>query len=115
MYEFLQLGAKLIIIAAIAIIALYTSLRVWRSELDLSKLLSPSRMVDRSVDESLSWLPTRQPDALYQDGQLVAKTGESTLDEENSRILFKEIYQSNPLALGQEFEFQKWRLRLVGA
>src|SRR5206468_6009012 len=106
---------KLLIIAAILIVALFTIVRVWRADLDLRSLISPARAVRTSVDDKLSWLPTRDRNALYQGGNLAARVSGVRVDETNKRIEFEEIYESNPLDLGAEFEFQKWRLHFDSA
>ena len=116
MFDALQVGSKLVIISAIAIVAIIASLRVWRADLDLRQLLSPARVVDRSVTDNLQWLPTRDSNGLYQGTKLVARiSGRPLTDESKSLVAFEEIYQSNGLDLDREFEFQKWRLRLESA
>jgi hypothetical protein len=54
MYEAAQLIVKLIFISAIVIAAVIFSVRVWRADLDLRALFSPRRMIERSVDSTLS-------------------------------------------------------------
>jgi hypothetical protein len=49
MIEFL---AKGIIIASILLVAVLASVRVWRADLDLRRLLSPRRAVESSVESS---------------------------------------------------------------
>jgi hypothetical protein len=115
MFDLLQVAAKLIIIAGVMLFALFASLRVWRADLDLRQLLSPRRAVKRSVGESLSWLPTREKDALYQHDKVAARIAGAQVDEEQRQILFDEIYESDALDLGSEFEFQKWKLRFQSA
>ena len=73
MYEVAQYTVKIIIIAATLLVAVIVSLRVWRAELDLRELLSPGRMLKRSVDASIDWLPKRELDAIYQTGKIVAR------------------------------------------
>lgn len=112
MYDFFQIGAKLIIIAAIFIIAVYSTLRVWRMDLDLWRLLSPGELLERGAGDQLSWLPSREQDAIYQTGKLVARVSEPKVDEAHATINFSEIYNSNPLDENSEFEFGRWRLKL---
>jgi len=108
----LQVFVKLVIIAVFLLVAVVASLRVWRADLDLRKLLSPRRAIESSVDERTSWLPTRDKDALYQGGNLVARVTNPTVDEARSQIRFDEIYQSKALDTGQEFEFRSWRAKI---
>jgi hypothetical protein len=115
MYELAQYIVKIIIIAAAFLVAVIVSLRVWRAELDLRELLNPGRMLQRSVDASIDWLPKRELDAIYQTGKIVARVSSIKIDKGNHKILFEEIYNSQTLNLEAEFEFQKWRLKFLGA
>jgi hypothetical protein len=115
MVDLLQVAAKLIIIASVMLVAVFASVRVWRADLDLRQLLSPRRAVEKSVGESLSWLPTREKDALYQKGAVAARVTGAHVDEEKAQIKFDEISQSNSLDLATEFEFQKWTLQFQSA
>ena len=115
MYEVVQYTVKIVIIAATLLVAVIVSLRVWRAELDLRELLHPGRMLKRSVDTSIDWLPTREFDAIYQTGKIVARVSGIKIDQGNHKILFEEVYNSQTLDLEAEFEFEKWRLKFVGA
>lgn len=115
MFDFLQITTKITIIGVIAIVAIIGALRVWRADLDLRQLVSPSRAVEKSVKSSLDWLPTRESSALYQDLKLAARVSGARVDEATNLVEFEEIYQSSDLDLNREFEFQKWRLRFKGA
>ncbi len=115
MYEVIQIGAKLIIIAAIVLIAVFASFKVWKADLDLSKLFNPSLIVKQSVDDRLSWLPTREKNAIYQSENVVGKVTGDSVYVEKGIIEFQEISQSANLDLGSEFEFQKWKLRFQHA
>lgn len=115
MYEVIQIGTKLIIIVTIVLIAAFASFKVWKADLDLSKLFSPSRIFKQSVDDRLSWLPTREKNTIYQSEDIVGKVTGASVDEEKSIIEFQEISQSADLDLESEFEFQKWKLRFQHA
>lgn len=58
--------------------------------------------------------PVRERDVIYQEGKIVACVSGVTIYESQARFRFEEIYNSNSLDLGSEFEFRVWRLRLVG-
>jgi hypothetical protein len=115
LFGFLQVVAKTVIIAAIILVAVVASLRVWRTDLDLRRLFSPKRALESSVEEKLSWLPAREKDALYQNGKIVARIIDATVRESKAEVFFEEIYKSNELSIDSEFEFQKYRLRLRSA
>lgn len=115
MLDILQIVAKLVIIAALVLVTIIASIKVWRSDLDLVKLFSAKRVVESSVDEKLSWLPTREDNAIYQNGELVARIEQPVIDEAKRSIQFAEIFQSHNLNLEAEFEFQKWRLKFKSA
>lgn len=63
-------------------------------------------------------LAERQPDALYQfdrfgrEQRPVARVLEPEVDEAAEEVRFAEISQSDELVLADEFEFQKYRLRV---
>jgi hypothetical protein len=86
MFEIIQVGAKLMIIAAILLVAGFASLRVWRADIDLRQLISPSRAVSRSADDSIKWLPTRDSNALYQNSQIVGIVDGVTADEQHGLV-----------------------------
>ncbi len=115
MLDLLQIVTKVVIIAALVLVAILASIRVWRADLDLDKLFSPRRAVESSVDEKLSWLPTRENNALYQNGELVARVERPVVDEAQRSVQFAEIFQAHNLNLETEFEFQKWRLKFKSA
>ena len=115
LFGFLQIVVKTVIIAAIILFAVVASLRVWRTDLDLRRLFSPKRALESSVEERLSWLPAREKDALYQNGKIVARIIDAAVRESEAKVFFEEIYKSNELDLGSEFEFQKYRLRFRSA
>jgi hypothetical protein len=115
MYEVAQIIVKLVLIAAALFVAGIVSVRVWRSDLDLRELFSPKRALSRAIDPHVSWLPIRDPVTIYQDGRAVAKVEDAQLEPTASKLVFTEINRSGELDLGREFEFQKWRLRFLGA
>jgi hypothetical protein len=52
----------------------------------------------------------RDPDAIYQQGKLVARVVEPDVDLEAKEIRFDEILDSDHLVLAEECEFQKYRI-----
>ena len=115
MYDVVQILAKTVLIAATILVAAIICIRVWRSDLDIRQLLSPARMVQRAVNAQIDWLPKRELDALYQDGHAVGRVVAPRYDDKNARFYFEEIYDSRTLDTGRAFEYQKWRLKLLGA
>jgi len=76
---------------------------------------SPTPSYIATFTPTLTPTPVRQDDAIYQDGEIVARvSGVDAAEQSQGRILFEEIYDSNSLDLKSEFEFQKWRLILRG-
>ena len=115
MFEVIQTGAKLVIIAAILLVAAFAALRVWRADIDLRALLSPQRAVDRSVSDAVKWLPTRDAASLYQDGRVVGAAEGVAIDEAASALRFARVSRALELDVEKEFEFQKWRLKYESA
>ena len=87
------------------------SLRVWRAEIDLRQLINPRRVVDRSIDDAVDWIPTRDPDKLYQNGKVVGVVHGVVMDEAKRTISFAKVDQALNLDVSKEFEYQKWRVR----
>ena len=52
----------------------------------------------------------RQNDAIYQNGEQVARTIQAEVDLESKEIRFGELYESDPLLLPDECEYQKYRI-----
>ena len=52
----------------------------------------------------------RQDDTLYQENQPVAKTLEAEVDLEAKEVYFGELYESDPLLLPDECEYQEYRI-----
>jgi hypothetical protein len=50
----------------------------------------------------------REPDAVYQNGELVARVTNPQVDLEAKEIRFTELYNSDELLLPDECEFQKY-------
>ena len=103
------------ILAIIAIIANFA--QIGSFVIDLfgalrSMFQTPSVQVTTNLPAPV---PTRETDAIYQDGKIVARVSGIVIDESNARILFAEIYNSNSLALESEFEFRGWRLKFHSA
>jgi hypothetical protein len=111
MYDLLQIGVKLLLIAATMIVALMVSVRLWYSDLDLRTLMNPLRLIKRAADAQVGLFPTRDPAALYQNGIVVARVEDAAVDEPTGIVRFGEIHSSYQLDLQHDFEFQKWRLR----
>ncbi len=54
----------------------------------------------------------REPDAVYQEGKIVAHVVEPEVDLEAKEIRFDEILDSDHLVLAEECEFQKYRMMI---
>lgn len=54
----------------------------------------------------------REVDAIYQNGNLVARVVESEVDEEAQEIRFNEVRDSDHLVLADECEFLKYRIMI---
>jgi hypothetical protein len=52
----------------------------------------------------------REPDAIYQNGKIVARVANPDLDLETKEIRFDEILDSDHLVLAEECEFQEYRI-----
>jgi hypothetical protein len=53
---------------------------------------------------------SREQNAIYQEGKLVARVRDSQVDMEAKQIRFSEIYHSDELLLPDECEFQQYRI-----
>jgi len=114
MYEIIQVAVKIIFIAAALLMAGFVSLRVWRAEIDLRQLMNPRRVVDRSIDDAVDWIPTRDPHKLYQNGKVVGVVQGVVMDEAKRTISFEKVDRALNLDVSKEFEYQKWRVQHKG-
>jgi hypothetical protein len=53
---------------------------------------------------------SREGDALYQNGRVVARVGETEVDLETKEIRFDEIHNSEHLMIPEECEFRDYRI-----
>jgi len=60
--------------------------------------------------ESPSTASPREPDALYQNGRVVASVGKSEVDLETKEVRFDEIHNSEQLMIPEECEFRDYRI-----
>ncbi|MBZ5516549.1 MAG: hypothetical protein LAN62_17210 [Acidobacteriia bacterium] len=56
--------------------------------------------------------PPREPDAIFQDGRLVARVIDAQVDLQARQVKFAEVYNSDELLLPEECEFQKYRIQI---
>lgn len=54
----------------------------------------------------------REPDAIYQNGKLVARVVSPEVDPEAKEIRFDEVIDSDHLVMADECEFQKYRIMI---
>jgi hypothetical protein len=54
--------------------------------------------------------PPREPDAIYQNGRVVARVAGATVDLETGEIRFEELSNSDELILPDECEFEKYTI-----
>jgi len=55
---------------------------------------------------------SREQDAIYQKGKLVARVVKTEVDLESKEIRFDEVLDSDHLVLAEECEFQKYRIMI---
>ena len=55
---------------------------------------------------------SREPDAIYQNGNLVARVVAPEIDLESKEIRFGEVVNSDHLVMADECEFQKYRIMI---
>jgi hypothetical protein len=94
-----QLVAKLVLSVPLVVLLVL----VWRSPVDIGQL-RPGHLVR-------SWLAQREPDAVYQDGQLVGRVDGVEVREPDRLVTFRAIYQTGPMAVGRPFVFRDWALQ----
>ena len=101
---------RFVIIAAICLIYLFIDINLWTQYIDLNRLFSPRQYIQREVEKKSSWLPVRERDALYQDGNIVARVTGVNIDLLNRKIYFEVIYKSNTLNLHNNFKYLEYHL-----
>ncbi len=53
---------------------------------------------------------SREPDAIYQKGEIVGRVTEAEVDLDAKEIRFGEVYNTDPLLLPDECEYQKYTI-----
>jgi len=71
----------------------------------------PAQTSGNSESEKAAALP-RKPDGLYQKAALVARVAGVEVDREAKEIRIDEVYQSDPLMIPEECEFQNYRIMI---
>lgn len=69
----------------------------------------PPKNPDMPAHDSTG-LRRREPDALYQESKIVARVLDPEIDLDARELRFREIYNSEELLIGEECEFQKYRI-----
>jgi hypothetical protein len=70
-----------------------------------------SRQMNEGTLEPKAGAPKdREPEAIYQNGRLVARVAGAEVDHEAKQIRFAELYNSDELLLPEECEFHKYRM-----
>ncbi|MEW6324617.1 MAG: hypothetical protein AB1515_04455 [Nitrospirota bacterium] len=95
----------------IAVPVFWVIIVLLQKDIDVSRLLSVPDRLKQSAEETLSLVPQRDPDALYQDGELAARVEGAGGNLDAGTVSFKMITQAEHIDLGREVEYLAWRLR----
>jgi hypothetical protein len=102
-----QILAKLLFSVPLVWMLIY----LWRSDVDLGRLVRPDRLVTSWFKKQTDWIPIRDPAALYQGDKVVGRAEGVSIDETSGVVVFKVISNSESMALQDTFIFRSYRLR----
>ena len=105
---------KVVIIALVVIIAAIVIYKVWLMDIDTPKL-KPTKVAGEFIDESLSIIPQRDKNSIYQNGEIAAVASGFDCDINTNTCSFSEISKSGSLDLSKEFEFREYKLQFKQA
>ncbi len=98
---------------AIALIVLALALPViWTSEINVS-LLTPSRLLGQWSAKKTEFIPTRKPDAVYVDGDIVGTVDGVQIDESRGTVILQHIREAGASILADDkpLVFRQFELR----
>lgn len=83
---------------------------IWKTQIDTKETMK--RLVTEAPSKSMDWVATRDPNKLYQDGQIVANVfGE--VEESEAKIIFHELCDTEKLQRNQPIQYKRWNLKIV--
>ncbi len=108
--SFLELSFK-IILTLVVILLCFGFLRwIWTHQIDPIETIK--RLGKRKAQETLDIFATRDQNAIYQGGIIVGKVS-GNVDEVDSKIIFREIFDTSNLNQNLPFEYRRDRLRII--
>lgn len=108
--SFLELSFK-IILTLVVILLCFGFLRwIWTHQIDLVETVK--RLGKRKAQETLDIIATRDQNAIYQGGIIVGKVS-GNVDEVDSKIIFREIFDTSNLNQDLPFGYRRDRLRII--
>ena len=108
--SFFELSFK-IILTLVVILLCFGFLRwIWTHQIDPIETIK--RLGKRKAQETLDIFATRDQNAIYQGGIIVGKVS-GNVDEVDSKIIFREIFDTSNLNQDLPFEYRRDRLRII--
>ena len=108
--SFFELSFK-IILTLVVILLCFGFLRwIWTHQIDPIETIK--RLGKRKAQETLDIFATRDQNAIYQGGIIVGKVS-GNVDEVDSKIIFREIFDTSNLNQALPFEYRRDRLRII--
>lgn len=108
--SFFELPFK-IILTLVVILLCFGFLRwIWTHQIDPIETIK--RLGKRKAQETLDIFATRDQNAIYQGGIIVGKVS-GNVDEVDSKIIFREIFDTSNLNQDLPFEYRRDRLRII--
>ncbi len=108
--SFFELSFK-IILTLVVILLCFGFLRwIWTHQIDPIETIK--RLGKRKAQETLDIFATRDQNSIYQGGIIVGKVS-GNVDEVDSKIIFREIFDTSNLNQDLPFEYRRDRLRII--
>ena len=90
----------------------FPSIHLWKSQIDVKGI--GRNFFKQFTEKSTDWMLTRDPKAIYQNDIIVGNvTGD--VKEENGKIVFTEIINTDLLNINNTIEYKRSRLRIIDA
>lgn len=106
-----QVLVKIVLTVVILAVPVWAVVRLWRRDIDVRRLLRLDKVLTEKVDDAVSWIPSRDPGAVYQDDQIVGRVEGHHIDEATRVVVFDEINHST-LDMGRPIVFRAYELRI---
>ncbi|MFA5271059.1 MAG: hypothetical protein WC412_01810 [Candidatus Omnitrophota bacterium] len=106
----LEILFKVIVTLAVGFLSLSFLVYLWTHQID--PITSGINFFKNKAKQQTEWLATRDPNAIYQNGNIVGIIS-GDVKENHDRLIFLEIFNTAGLNRNAPLEYKKERLRII--